>query len=494
MKISLPTFFLFALAGMYLLSCRPDENFITDSNAKLEFSVDTLRFDTVFTELGSATRFFKIYNRNDQPIKISNINVEGTNGAFFRINVDGIPGNSQTEVEVRAEDSIYLFAEVTVDPDAPLSESPFVIEDYVVFETNGNQQKVLLEAWGQNAIYIPNQFSSGEIWSPCTSPDVTWDDEKPYVIYGIMVVDDCVLNIEEGTVIYMHGGITRNDDVGIFNEGIIFVTERGRLKINGTLENPVIFEDDRLEDEFDTRAGQWAGIILSDGSFGNQINYTEFRNGSLGIVVDSAAFLTINNSKIFNTSSVGLVGIHSTIVGNNLLLHSNGGNALQLIYGGRYEFNHLTAASYGVDASALSMSNGICLDDFCEEVAGNDLDVKFTNSIIMGSRRDEIALSSFSDRTGARLDYNFENCIVRVEELLDETRGGFPDFFNFCQPCTNADTDDALFRNTDEDDYHLDTLSIAENQAILIPTLPNDLDGVERGNSPDIGCFEFVPR
>ena len=55
------------IAGLFLLeSCQSDDGFITDSSAKLEFSVDTLRFDTVFTELGSATRFIRVYNRNDQ--------------------------------------------------------------------------------------------------------------------------------------------------------------------------------------------------------------------------------------------------------------------------------------------------------------------------------------------------------------------------------------------------------------------------------------------
>ena len=485
----------FVLLLFWLDSCRPDDVFITDAGAKLEFSVDTLRFDTVFTKLGSATRSFKIYNRNNHPIRISSIRVEGKPGAFFRINVDGIPGNNQSDVEIGARDSIYLFAEVTVDPDAPESVSPFVIEDYVVFETNGNTQKVLLEAWGQNAIYLPDQFSSGAVWSPCTQNNVTWNDKKPYVIYGIMVLDECVLNIEPGTRIYLHGGITKNEELGIFNEGIIFVTNQGRLKINGTQAEPVIIEGDRIEEEFADRAGQWAGIIISKSSFGNTINYAEIKNGALGIVVDSAAYLTVENTKIYNTSSVGLAGIHSHITGNNLLIHSNGGNALQLVYGGKYSFKHCTIASFGGQSAALSMNNGVCLDQFCEKKAGYDLNVNFANSIITGNRQDEVALSSFEQSTGADLNYNFENCIVRIHDLIDESKGGFPDFFSHCQPCINAKSDDVLFKNTEENDYHLDTLSIAEGQASPINTLPLDLDGVARDASkPDIGCYEFLPQ
>ena len=485
---------LFFLGIVIIYGCRPDDNFTTSSDVRLEFSVDSLRFDTVFTELGSATRFFKIFNRNNRPVRVSSIRVEGVDEAFFRINVDGIPGNDQSNIEILANDSIWVFAEVTIDPDQPLSASPFVIEDRILFETNGNQQSVLLEAWGQNANYLPNQFSSGVIWSPCTASEITWDDDKPYVVYGIMVVDNCTLNIPAGTQIYMHGGITRNTQLGIFNEGIMFVQRNGRLVMNGTLEDPIVIQGDRIEPEFAEQPGQWSGIFIDNESRRNEMNWVELKNSSLGIVVDSAADLTIRNSKIFNTSSVGLVGIHSDITAFNCLLHSNGSNAMQFIFGGEYRISYCTMASYGVDASALSMSNGVCLDDFCSEAAGNDLDIILNNCLIMGSRQDEISISDFGERTGAELDYQFNNCIVRVSELLDPERGGFPDFFSFCENCTNADRDDVIFRNIDEDDYHLDTLSIAENQAFKLNGINFDLDGVERGENPDIGCYEFVPR
>ncbi len=488
------SFFLLVIV-LAVSSCRPDENFITDSSASLEFSVDTLRFDTVFTELGSATRFFKVYNRNDQPIKISNIKIEGTNGAFFRMNVDGIPSNEQMDVEIRAQDSIYVFAEVTVDPDQPLSASPFVIEDYIIFETNGNQQRILLEAWGQNANYFPDQYSSGEIWSPCISNNVTWNDPKPYVIYGIMVLDNCTLTIPAGTQIYMHGGITRNDQLGVFNEGLIFVQRGGTLKMEGTLEDPVVIQGDRIEKEFEERAGQWSGIFIDNESKSNQIDWMVLKNSSLGVVVDSAANLIIRNSKIFNTTSVGLVGVHSRITAVNCLIHSNGGNAMQFIYGGDYRISYCTMASYGVDAAALSMSNGVCLDDFCEFAAGNDLNANFNNCIILGNRQDEIGLTDFNERTGAELNYSLKNCIVRVKDLTDETKeGSHPDFFSFCNPCINFNSGDAVFRDTDMDDYHLDTLSIAERQAVPISGIDFDLDGVARGTDADIGCYEFVPR
>ena len=51
-------------------------------DAMLEFSTDTLRFDTVFTELGSATRSFRVRNNNDLAVRISNVRLENPNSRY----------------------------------------------------------------------------------------------------------------------------------------------------------------------------------------------------------------------------------------------------------------------------------------------------------------------------------------------------------------------------------------------------------------------------
>ena len=183
-----------ALLGLALFSCEKQEKFITDGNFTLEFSLDTLRFDTVFTELGSATRSFKVYNRNDRPVRIGKVSLAGNAGAKFRMNVDGTPGDEVEEVEIWGKDSIYVFVEVTIDPDQPLSVSPFVIEDKVVFETGDQRREVRLEAWGQNANYFPGRFNKGvPVVLSCNNDKIVWDDPKPYVIYGEIFIDSCAL-------------------------------------------------------------------------------------------------------------------------------------------------------------------------------------------------------------------------------------------------------------------------------------------------------------
>ena len=114
--------------GLSLLTSCQRDDFTTEPGIKLNFSVDTLRFDTVFTTLGSATRILKVYNDNDKAVRISEIALQEGNQSFFRLNVNGIPASEISNVEILSNDSLYIFAEVTIDPDQPLSFSPFVIE------------------------------------------------------------------------------------------------------------------------------------------------------------------------------------------------------------------------------------------------------------------------------------------------------------------------------------------------------------------------------
>ncbi|MEO1714208.1 MAG: right-handed parallel beta-helix repeat-containing protein, partial [Bacteroidota bacterium] len=392
---------------------------------------------------------------------------------------------------------IYLFGEVTINPDEPVSSSPFVIQDELIFETNGNTQSVTLEAWGQNANYIPSRFGKGGVaLLSCDLNEVVWDDPKPYVIYGVLVIDSCTLRIPAGTQIYVHGGIARtfdeNEDLVVYNDGLIFALPQGKLQVEGTLEDPVVFQGDRLEEPFGEVPGQWVGIRLA--SQGNTFTYTEVKNSLLGVLVDSAAQLSLKNTQIYNTSGPGLVGQHANIDATNCLFHNNGSFSVQLGYGGDYTFDYCTLASFGVDAPALSLSNGICYDPLCQSFDIYRLNAAFRNSIVYGSRRDEISLSDFTaGMDPGSFNISLEDCLVRVEELLDPDEGGYPDFLlTQCSPCINAGSSDPVFANVDEDDYQLDTLSLAEGQALPITGILKDLIENDRDTqTPDIGCFEY---
>jgi len=88
------------------------------------------------------------------------------------------------------------------------------------------------------------------------------------------------------------------------------------------------------------------------------------------------------------------------------------------------------------------------------------------------------------------LNYNFKNCIVTVDELVESDQ--FPNFFDRCEDCINATRNDTIFLNLDENQLSLDTMSIALDKGISIPFIDNDILGVSRdSNTPDLGCFEL---
>lgn len=471
-------------------SCQSDE-ISTASEIPLSFSLDTLRFDTVFTEAGSATRFFKIFNELDQAIEIDEIKLDDNSG-FFRLNIDGIAGPVQQNVRIEANDSIYVFAEVTIDPDLPLSISPFIIEDIISIQANQSQYQLRLEAWGQNAYYIPNRESQSQVnYISCDLGQWRWDDPRPYVIYGSLLIDSCEVIIPAGQSVYVHGGIAINE-LGVYNDGLIVFLPNASLKTEGTVEEPVRFLSDRLEPEFQGQSGQWAGIIFTSGSRNNELKNTKIKNAITGISVDSTSFLRMEECEISNTSGNALTASHASIYAQNCLFYDNLGNNVSLNYGGGYIFNYCTFVSIDNQETAVSANNFKCSDPLCQgQILVNGLYTEFNNCIIVGNETDEI---SFLDITNGdqpqSFVYNFSNSIVTVDELLDPD--AFPNFFDNCEDCLNVESPNELFIDLDNYDLHLDTMSIAIDIGKEIIPIYTDLDGNSRQvDQPDIGCYEF---
>ncbi len=477
------------LASFFFQACRKEE-FITDAGAKVEFSKDTLRFDTVFTQSGSATRFIKIKNPHNQPIMISKIYLAKGDQSYFNLNIDGVSGDAQTNIEIPSGDSVYVFAEVTINPND--KNNPFVIDEELIVETNGNVQKVILEAWGQNANYIPNNLAKGKV--AAITSDQTWDDPKPYVIYGILVIDACKLTITAGTRIHIHGGLVK-EDKSIYSDGMIYVTRGGEIETQGTLAKPVVFQGDRLEKDFEKVPSQWNLMYFGANTKAN-FSYTTIKNSRVGLYADSSSTIHLKYSQIYNTAGPGIIGRQSNITADNCLIHSNGDRSLLLVQGGRYNFTYSTIANNGASAAALEMSNAYCraFDDKgnCISLAKYPLLAQFDNSIINSSQRDAM---NFIPLKNEVFNYAFSNCIVKVEDLNKKGKGDILDFFDHCKDCITIKSGDKLFKKIDTDNYRLDTLSIAENKAKPLPNFTEDLDGVARdAQKPDIGAFEFKPR
>jgi hypothetical protein len=190
---ALKFFLCFVVLTLIIISCKKD-SFITSSQANLNTSADTLSFDTVFTSVGSITQSFKIFNNNNQKLRLSSVKLSGGATSVFKINVDGTAATEVDNIEINANDSIYVFVQVNVNPSS--ANLPFLLRDSILIGYNGNQKYVQLQAYGRNAIFLNQVKITG---------NVSWNNTLPYVILGRLLVDsNATLTIQPGARIFLH--------------------------------------------------------------------------------------------------------------------------------------------------------------------------------------------------------------------------------------------------------------------------------------------------
>jgi len=287
-------------------SCKKDL-FITSSDASLYTSVDTLSFDTVFTTVGSVTQSFKIFNNNNEKLRLSQVKLLGGSTSPFKMNVDGTSGTEVNNVEINANDSIYVFVQVN----AQVSDStlPFILEDSIQINYNGNKKIVELQAYGQNAVFLKNKKLSG---------NVSWNNKLPYVILGGIQIDtNATLNISAGTKIFLHADAP-------------FLVD-GTLKAIGTKDQPVIFSGDRLDADYKSLPASWPGIFFRNTSENNYLKHSIIKNAYQGIIAQNlstttAPKVTISQCIFDNIYDAGISGINTNIYADNSLISNCGSN------------------------------------------------------------------------------------------------------------------------------------------------------------------------
>ncbi len=469
--------FLTLFAGL-VLSCR-DDGFDTDPAIKLAFSTDSLLFDTLFTTVGSSTRSIRVYNNHHRRVRIASVSLGNSGQSYFRLNVDGRSGTHIRDVEIGANDSIFVFVEVTVDP--VNQNLPLTITDSIVFSINNNRQSVNLIAWGQNAHFLyPNHIDpvSGIAYH-LISDNSTWSADLPYLIYGLAVVaPNLTLTVEKGARVHFHN-----------NSSLIFLSG-STLKVNGTAELPVTFQGDRLEQFFADKPGQWGRIWLTATSKNHDINYAVIKNGSVGLHVDSIGSATeptlfIRNSIIKNMSFVGLLAQGSHVVAQNTVIANCGQHTLLLSLGGKYDFRHCTFANYyNLPNASLRQTPSVVFNNFYRDRSGtiqqrNFESVYFGNSVVYGSLQEEVA---FDLLPGSTMNYTFDHCLIRTQHNTNTQ--------NFINVIINRSPQ---FHNINLQDYRigLNSPAIGAGKATIANEIPLDILGRNRQLRPDIGAYQY---
>ena len=487
------------LAIFFIVSCNNEDDIIGGGDSgSLSFSVDTLLFDTVFSTVGSATRYLKVYNNSNSDINLESVFLNRGETSPYRINVDGESGTIVNDVLIRAKDSLYVFADVNINPNDGIN-SYFIEQDKIIFDYDNTNQNVDLAAWGIDAYFYPGISDNQSEFQYIDSIDFDgdgifeykffnintssfWNNDKPHVIYGdLWVTNGATLSIGAGSNIYLH------------NNSNIIVTESSSLIMNGgqTNDQLITVQGDRLESYYQNIPGQWGKIWLTAGSINNKIEYTIIQNGTIGIQIDSTGnenpSLELKNTVINNMSGLGILAQDSHVIGENLLVTNCGQFGLALNFGGKYDFKHCTFANY---YSTLSRQTpNILLNNYYEDINGTmqnrDLEqANFSNCIIYGDNENELLLDNNNE---SLFNYNFDHCLVKIDTTIYNPLND--PYFNQC--LINSDP---RFIDVDIWNFELDSISPAINigSETTANLVPYDINGNYRVLLPDLGCFEMV--
>ena len=470
---------LIGCASLFPACDQLEEHYSTNPNLRLDFSTDTLAFDTVFTTVGSATRQFMIYNRNQEPLDIESVLLASGGETGFRINVDGRKGVAFDHVGILDQDSLYVFVEVTVNPTH--QNQPLLIQDSIIFQVNGIRQHVLLEACGQDV-----HLCKGGVR---LERDTLLAADRPYLVYDSLVVaPDVRVTIEPGATFYMH------DQASM----VVY----GSMQAKGTREAPITIRGDRLDNlltdlPYDRTPGLWGGIFFQPTSFDNLWEHVIVRDGTSGVTLAAStpeqSKIQIRQSQITHMKGNVLTAVNCWMEVSDSEL-SNASGAVLLLAGGKYDLTHCTMANYMRLALVDTLEKvSVALLNVLSDQEMYPLEARFRNCIIDGGNSNELLIQT-TDQVAA--DYQFDHCMVKLRNPETATATHFTD-------CLVRGWSPAYRSTGDSDtDYVYDfrlasdtTLCVGSADVEVSREYPIDRFGIDRLHSekgPSIGAYEYV--
>lgn len=394
-------FLLIIICIVGLTGCIVD-SFDTSPSAQPQFSTPDggLDMGLYFSGVPSPTSNLRIHNPNSKLINLSEVRLR--QGDYFRINVDGQSGRVFHDVEIRPNDSIYVFVECTL----PASESaePTEYADWLDVTTNGVTQSVRISARSQRVTLLRREV---------VTADLTLGAEVPIIVYDTLRVSSgATLTVEPGAQL-------------LFHDHAALVVD-GTLVCQGTDRQPITLKGDRTNNvvadiSYDVMSKQWEGVRFSSTSRNNRLEYTSVINTCQGVRLDSLSDLTLINSRLYNSGNRQLQAADSTRILALGCEISNAAGALIHLGAGDFEFDRCTIANWYLFEWPREE---IIVFNKPEAVSAT-----FSNSIIYGR---DTPLSHYSDPETREIwfrrcmfaivgsdDARYLNCLWSADPLLE---------------------------------------------------------------------------
>lgn len=452
---------------LMIFSCKSDDITFDSPSKELRFSRDTVFCDTIYNQVRSETYAVKVYNEEDKDVMIPRISLEGGNESLYRINVDGKAGTEFTNVPLRKNDSLYVFVEI-----APVANAPEAIaEDRVIFETPAANQHVTLFSVVQDAEFFIQTDSNPNI----ISDNTTWTNDKAKIIFGDLTVDEGkTLTIEKGTKVYF----TKKSGLNI--------SKNATLKVNGDLDEEVVFRGDRNDTKYDTIPVNWRGIKFEAGSTAD-FDYAKVFGGEIGLDLMEAT-ANIKNSIIHTFQNFGIRSVNSVVTAENMVMNNCGEADFGIFKGGTINLTHCTLANYwnlnnSLPGYSLYATNEWTNKAGTTENGGLTLNIK--NSIIYGENDDSVI---FEPIVGQTFNYLFDYSLVKYG-----TNAGF-NFDGNANVVGSIKNEDPLFIHyyTQKMNLRVADESPAKGYGRVTTalTVPTDILKTSRATSPTIGAYQ----
>lgn len=429
-------------------------------------SVDTLHLGTLLAGNSSPTYQLKLYNQCNKELKLSSIVLRNAGTSGFRMNVDGMNGNSFTQsdlLRISAGDSLFIFVEATFPPVGAGVKQHL---DYVDVTCNGKTSTVVLEATSKDV---------RKVTAAILTNNETWSNAEEVQIYDSLVVSKGVtLTLKDSATLYLH------DKANI----IVY----GRIVSQGTKDRPVTIRGDRTDNMFDNLPydnlpSQWGSLYLREGSGQNVFENTNIHGMSEGIFVRGESLF--KDCRIKNSDGNLFTALNAKMELINCELSNAAGSLLDLV-GGSYDIVHCTLANYNFAASITQEAVRLCNQDTLTKKEAPLEKCDFTNSIIWGRKYcPDVLIEYIKPESGDSIfAYVFDHCLIKADGEDDES---------FINTLWNQDP---LYQIVEDENYRFDFRLQKDSPAVgagseeCTAKVPYDIDGTPRIGAPCIGCYE----
>ena len=265
---------LIMIAVAVILTACISDDVSTSPSHQPEYSADTIALGQVWAQELSPNVALTIYNRNPKGIIISSLSITGSDADRVKLNIDGMPAELFSPVEIRQNDSVQLLAAAVPG----LTRS---IDACVNITVNSVVRSLPVKATVLQSVTLNNRTITGK---ESLSGNVR--------VFGTLTVaQGAVLTIEPGTVLYMH------DEAEMIVDGTLIA--------EGTPQQEITFCGDRFgflaaDIPYSILPGQWKGITVKSPQ-SNSMTCVSVLNSEEGLTLAADSKLDMTNCRIANS-------------------------------------------------------------------------------------------------------------------------------------------------------------------------------------------------